>query len=42
MPQRAVMQGASGYFAYVVKPDGTAERRTLELGGMQDGIAIID
>jgi len=39
--QRAVMQGPGGYFAYVVKPDGTAERRTLELGGTQDGIAVI-
>jgi membrane fusion protein, multidrug efflux system len=41
VPQRAVMQGPGGYFAYVVKPDGTAERRTLELGGTQDGIAVI-
>ena len=39
--QRAVMQGPGGYFAYVVKPDGTAERRTLDLGGTQDGIAVI-
>ena len=39
--QRAVMQGPGGYFAYVVKPDGTAERRPLELGGTQDGIAVI-
>ena len=41
MPQRTVMQSAGGYFAYVIKPDGTAERRTLELGGTQDGIAVI-
>jgi len=41
VPQRAVMQGPGGYFAYVVKPDGTAERRTLDLGGTQDGIAVI-
>jgi len=41
VPQRTVMQGPGGYFAYVVKPDGTAERRTLELGGTQDGIAVI-
>ena len=41
VPQRAVMQGPGGYFAYVVKPDGTAERRPLELGGTQDGIAVI-
>ena len=24
-----------------MKPDGTAERRTLELGGTQDGIAVV-
>ena len=41
VPQRTVMQGPGGYFAYVVKPDGTAERRTLELGGTQDGIAVV-
>src|SRR5258707_8164570 len=41
VPQRTVMQGPGGYFAYVVKPGGTAERRTLELGGTQDGIAVI-
>jgi multidrug efflux system membrane fusion protein len=41
VPQRAVMQSTGGYFAYVVKPDGTAGRRTLELGGTQDGIALI-
>ena len=41
VPQRAVMQGPGGYFAYVVKPGGTAERRALELGGTQDGIAVI-
>jgi len=35
------MQGPGGYFAYVVKPSGTAERRALELGGTQDGIAVI-
>ncbi|MGZ5903577.1 MAG: efflux RND transporter periplasmic adaptor subunit [Reyranella sp.] len=41
VPQRTVMQGPGGYFAYVVRPDGTAERRALELGGTQDGIAIV-
>ena len=35
------MQSPGGYFAYVMKPDGTAERRTIELGGTQDGIAVI-
>ena len=39
--QRAVMQGASGYFVYVVKPDNTVSRRVVEIAGMQDGTAII-
>jgi len=42
VPQRAVMQGANGYYAYVIRPDGTAQRRTVEVGGMQDGLAIVD
>ena len=42
VPQRAVMQGATGYYTYVVKPDNTVERRTVEIAGMQDGIAIVE
>jgi membrane fusion protein, multidrug efflux system len=42
VPQRAVMQGANGYYAYVILPDGTVERRTVEVAGMQDGVAIIE
>ena len=41
VPQRAVMQSASGYYAYVVRPTGTVERRDVEILGMQDGMAII-
>jgi membrane fusion protein, multidrug efflux system len=41
VPQRAVMQGASGYYAYVVKPDNTVERRVVEVAATQDGIAVI-
>ena len=39
--QRAVMQGAAGYFVYVVKPDSTVTRRTVEVADMQEGIAVI-
>jgi membrane fusion protein, multidrug efflux system len=41
VPQRTVVQGAEGYYAYVVKPDNTVERRTVEVAIMQDGIAVI-
>jgi multidrug efflux system membrane fusion protein len=42
VPQRAIMQGASGYYAYIVKPDNEAERRAVEVAGFQDGTAIVD
>ncbi|MBS0538261.1 MAG: efflux RND transporter periplasmic adaptor subunit [Proteobacteria bacterium] len=39
--QRAVMQGASGYFVYVIKPDNTVSRRVVEIADMQEGQAVI-
>jgi multidrug efflux system membrane fusion protein len=42
VPRRAVMEGSSGYFCYVVRADGTAERRSIELGPVQDGFAVIE
>jgi membrane fusion protein, multidrug efflux system len=42
VPQRVVVQASTGYFVYVIRPDGTAERRTIGLSGVQDGIAVID
>jgi membrane fusion protein, multidrug efflux system len=41
VPHRALMQSSAGYFCYVVKADGTAERRAIEVGDVQDGIAVI-
>jgi len=41
VPQRAVMQGSSGPYGYVVKADNTVERRALEVAATQDGIAVI-
>jgi membrane fusion protein, multidrug efflux system len=41
VPQRAIMQGAAGYYAYVIMPDNKVERRTVEIVGFQDGTAII-
>jgi len=34
-------QGPEGYYAYVIKPDQTVERRTLQLAGFQQGQAIV-
>lgn len=41
VPERAVMQGAEGPYAYVVKADSSAERRPLEIEATEDGIAIV-
>ncbi|MBS0524804.1 MAG: efflux RND transporter periplasmic adaptor subunit [Proteobacteria bacterium] len=41
VPQRAVMQGPNGAYGYVVRADGTVERRALEVAATQDGIAVI-
>jgi membrane fusion protein, multidrug efflux system len=41
VPQRAVMQGANGYYVYVIKPDNTAERRDVEIEATQDGLSVI-
>ena len=41
VPQRAVMQGPSGPYTFVVKPDNTVERRVIEVEASQDDIAII-
>src|SRR5258707_8124047 len=42
VPRRTVMQGATGYYAYIVKPDDTVERRVLEVAGMQDDMAVVE
>jgi multidrug efflux system membrane fusion protein len=41
VPQRAVMQGATGYYAFIVKPDNTVERRDITVAATQDGIAVV-
>jgi membrane fusion protein, multidrug efflux system len=41
VPQSAVMQGAQGNYAFVIKPDNTAERRAIEVEATEDGVAVI-
>ena len=41
VPERAVMQGPAGYYAYIVNPDSTVQRRAVDVAGMQDGYAVI-
>jgi multidrug efflux system membrane fusion protein len=41
VPERAIMQGAQGYYAFMVRPDNTVERRPVEIEAMQEGLAIV-
>ena len=41
VPQQTVQAGPNGYYAYVIKPDNTVERRAVEVASIQDGIAVI-
>jgi membrane fusion protein, multidrug efflux system len=42
VPAAVVQRGPQGSFAYVIKTDGTAEMRTIKVGQIEDGLAIID
>jgi multidrug efflux system membrane fusion protein len=41
VPQQTVQVGPNGYYAYVIKPDNTVERRAVEVASIQDGLAVI-
>jgi multidrug efflux system membrane fusion protein len=41
VPERTVLEGANGHFVYIIKPDGTVERRAVEVAAVQDGKAVI-
>jgi multidrug efflux system membrane fusion protein len=41
VPATTVQEGPDGYYAYVIKPDQSVERRTVEVNGIQDGQAIV-
>jgi multidrug efflux system membrane fusion protein len=41
IPAEAVQPGLNGPFAYVVKPDSTAEARTLTIGATVNGLTVI-
>jgi len=42
VPSSALQRGPNGYYAYVVKPDSTVETRSLKVGQISDGVAIVD
>jgi multidrug efflux system membrane fusion protein len=41
VPAAVVQRGPQGSFAYVIKDDGTAEMRTIDVGQIEDGVALI-
>jgi len=41
VPERAIMQGPAGYYAYTVNPDNTVQRHPVEVASMQDGLAVV-
>jgi multidrug efflux system membrane fusion protein len=42
VPSTALQRGPNGYYAYVVKADSTVEARSLKVGQISDGVAIVD
>jgi multidrug efflux system membrane fusion protein len=42
VPAGAVQQGQQGFYAYVIKPDGTVESRTITVAQTSNGQALID
>jgi membrane fusion protein, multidrug efflux system len=42
VPQQTVQVGPNGYYAYIIKPDNTVERRAVDVAALQDGIAVIN
>jgi membrane fusion protein, multidrug efflux system len=41
VPAQTVMQGPQGAYIYVIKPDQTVDRRTVEVAATQDNLAVI-
>jgi membrane fusion protein, multidrug efflux system len=41
VPERAIMQGPDGYYAYTVNPDNTVQRHPVDVVSMQDGLAVV-
>lgn len=41
VPSQTVQQGPDGHYVYIIKPDDTAVRRTVDVASVQDGIAVV-
>ena len=42
VPAQTVMQGPQGAYLYVIKPDDTVERRTVQVAAAQENLAVIE
>lgn len=42
VPAQTVMQGPQGSYIYVIKPDQTVARRTVEVATTQDNLAVVE
>jgi multidrug efflux system membrane fusion protein len=41
VPSQTIQEGPNGRYAYIIRPDDTVERRTVDVASVQDGIAVI-
>jgi multidrug efflux system membrane fusion protein len=41
VPAQTVQEGPDGKYVYVIKPDDTVTRQSVEVAAVQDGIAVI-
>ncbi|MGH6714997.1 MAG: efflux RND transporter periplasmic adaptor subunit [Bradyrhizobium sp.] len=41
VPAQTVLEGASGHFVYIIKPDNTVERRSVDVAAVENGKAVI-
>lgn len=41
VPSQTVQEGPNGDYVYIIKPDNTVERRTVDVASVDDGIAAI-
>lgn len=41
VPSQTVQEGPDGHFAYIINSDNTVERRAVDVGAIQDGIAVV-
>ena len=41
VPAQTVQEGPDGHYVYIIKPDNTVERRTVDVAAIQDGIAVV-